>query len=81
MEETLPRHVATYPIDNVYGHLEKYHGIAAHLASERLHTIKADNALPADFDLLFDRTGNVYRSDDRTFIGSLTFGGKRRGEG
>ena len=81
MEETLPEHVATYPIEQVYKHLEKYHGISQHVASTRFHRIKAENSLPADFDLLIDRTGNVYRSDDRTLIGSLTSGGKTDGEG
>jgi hypothetical protein len=81
VEEILPPHVATYPIDHVYKHLEKYHGIATHVASNRLHRIKVENHLPANFDLLFDRTGNVYRSDDRTRIGSLTSGGETEGEG
>ncbi len=81
MEETLPLYVATYPIDHVYTHLEKYHGIATHVASNRLHRIKEAMGLPADFDLLFDITGNVYRFDDRTYLGSLTSGGKTQGEG
>jgi hypothetical protein len=77
VEEPLSKRVATYPIDNVYKHLEKYHGISKHLASDRLHRIKTDNGLPPDFDLLIDRTGNAYRSDDRTYVGSLTSGGKK----
>ena len=81
MEDTLPPHVATYPIDYVYKHLEKYHGIASHVASNRLHRIKEENGLPADFELLFHKTGNVYRADDRTYVGSLTSGGKTGGEG
>jgi hypothetical protein len=81
VEEILPPHVATFPIENVYKHLEKYHGIATHVASNRLHRVKELNRLPADFELLFDRTGNVYRADDRTCIGSLTSGGKTGGEG
>ena len=52
-----------------------------HVASNRLHRIKEENGLPADFDLLFDITGNVFRSDDRTYLGSLTAGGKIEGEG
>ena len=80
MDESLPFHVATYPIDHVYKHLEKYHGITTHASSDRLHKIKEENGLPADFDLRFDITGNVFRSDDRTYLGSLTFGGKIRGE-
>jgi hypothetical protein len=65
----------------VYKHLEKYHGIATHVSSNRLHKIKEESGLPADYALLFDRTGNVFRSDDRTYIGSLTSGGKTGGEG
>ena len=80
MDDTLAPKVATHPIDAVYDHLEKNHGIPVHVASNRLHLIKAENRLPADFDLLFHRTGNVYRSDTREFIGSLTAGGKTRGE-
>jgi hypothetical protein len=80
VEEILPQHVATLPIDRIYKHLEKYHGIPTHVASNRLHKIKDENNLPAEFDLLFDRTGNVYRADDRTHIGSLTSGGKTEGE-
>ncbi len=81
MDESLPSHVATYPIDHVYKHLEKYHGIATHVSSNRLHRIKEENGLAPDFDLLFDITGNVFRSDDRTYIGSLTSGGKTGGAG
>jgi hypothetical protein len=81
VEDVLPPYVSTYPIDHVYRHLEKYHGIATHVASNRLHRIKEENGLPADFDLLFDITGNVFRSDDRMYLGSLTAGGKTEGEG
>jgi hypothetical protein len=65
----------------MYKHLEKYHGIPMHVASNRLHRIKEQNGLPADFDLRFDITGNVVRADDRTYLGSLTAGGKNEGEG
>jgi hypothetical protein len=41
----------------VYKHLEKYHGIATHVSSNRLHRIKEENGLAADFDLLFDYNG------------------------
>jgi hypothetical protein len=81
VDEILPPHVATYPIEHVYKHLEKYHGIAAYVSSSRLHEIKEKNRLPADFELLFDITGNVFRADDRCHIGSLTSGGKTKGEG
>jgi hypothetical protein len=81
VEETLPLHVATHPIEYVYRHLEKYHGVATHIASNRLHRIKEDNGLPANFNLLFHKTGNIYRAGDRTYVGSLTSGGKTEGEG
>lgn len=81
MEDCLPAHVAAYPIEYVYTHLKKHHGIAPHVASSRLHRIKEQNGLPANFELLFHKTGNVYRADDRTYIGSLTSGGKTEGEG
>ena len=81
MEESLPFHVAAYPIEFVYRHLEKFHGIAEHVASNRLHRIKDRHGLPANFQLLFHKTGSDYRADDRVFIGSLTLGGKTRGEG
>jgi hypothetical protein len=81
VEESLPLHVATHQIEYVYKHLEKYHGIAAHVPINRLHRIKGDNGLPANFNLLFHKTGNIYRADDRTYVGSLTFPGKTEGEG
>jgi hypothetical protein len=80
VEEILPQHVSTLPIDRIYKHLKKYHGIPTHVASIRLHKIKDENNLPADFDLLFDRTGKVCRADERTHIDSLTSGGKTGGE-
>jgi hypothetical protein len=80
-DDALPPKVATYPIHAVYKHLEDNHGIARHVARRRLHRIKAEHRLPPDFQLLFHKTGNVYRADDRSFIGSLTLGGKTRGEG
>jgi hypothetical protein len=72
----LPLDVSTFAIEYVYKHLRKYHGISRHVARERLHQIKEKNGLPPDFDLLFHKTGNVYRADDRCLIGSLTLGGK-----
>jgi hypothetical protein len=81
VQEKLPPYVATHPIEYVYKHLEKHHGIATHVASNRLHRIKDQNGLPANFNLLFHRTGNFYRADDRTYVGSLTAGGKTEGEG
>lgn len=81
MSHPLPPHAAAHPIDYVYKHLEKNHGIAQHVASNRLHAIKEACAFPANFDLLFHRTGNVYRKDTREYVGSLTSGGKTAGEG
>jgi hypothetical protein len=79
VQEVLPPHVATHSIDFVYRHLEKYHGIPSHLASDRLHRLKAENGLPANFHLLFHKTGNIYRGDNRMYVGSLTDGGKKSG--
>lgn len=81
MEEALPDHVSTYPIDFVYRHLQEFHGIDENVARNRLHAIKESLRLSANFQLLFHKTGNVDRADDRKFIGSLTQGGKTRGEG
>jgi hypothetical protein len=81
VDETLPLHVATHPIQYVYKHLAKHHGIAEHVASNRLHRIKTGHGLPANFSLLFHKTGNVYRADNRAFLGSLTAGGKMQGDG
>lgn len=65
---------ATRNIEQVYKHLEKYHGISKYLASERLHALKAALGLPADYDLIFDLTGNVYDTVGN-LLGSLTQGG------
>ena len=81
MDDALPLYVGTHPIEFVYKHLEKYHGIAPHVASNRLHRMKDENGLPANFNLLFHKTGNIYRADDRTYLGSLTSGGATEGEG
>jgi hypothetical protein len=77
----LPDHVATYPIDYIYDHLQRNHGIEPPVASNRLHRIKDQNGFPANFELLFHVTGNVYRKDTREYVGSLTQGGKTAGEG
>jgi hypothetical protein len=76
VQEFLPPHVATHTIEFVYSHLETYHGVLPYVASNRLHRIKAENGLPANFNLLFHKTGNVYRADTRMYLGSLTEGGK-----
>jgi hypothetical protein len=81
VEDHLPLHVAVYPVEFVFRHLEKYHGIPEHVSSNRLHRMKEEMGLPANFQLLFHKTGNIYRADDRVYIGSLTLGGKTRGEG
>jgi hypothetical protein len=58
--------------------LETYHGILTHVASNRLHEIKEAHGLPANYKLIFHKTGNVYRADDRSYLGSLTAGGKTK---
>ena len=53
---------------------QKTHGISKELASTRLHEIKAALGLPANYDCVFDLTGNVYLQNGM-WIGSLTQGG------
>lgn len=67
----------TRDVEQVFRHLEKYHGIDRRLASERLHDIKFKNGLPNDMDLIFDMTGNVYSPTRLELLGSLTQGGAK----
>ena len=62
---------------DVFKNLEKNHGISDELASERLHQIKDENHLPADFNLAFGRTGDVYNPVTGEWLGSLTEGGAK----
>lgn len=67
----------TRDVEQVFRHLEKYHGIDRRLASERLHDMKSKNGLPNDVDLIFDMTGNVYSPTTLELLGSLTQGGAK----
>jgi hypothetical protein len=71
-------------VQELYRHLDRYHGIDPIDASECLHEIKAENGYGADDNVAFDRTGNVYAPkgahdpDTREWLGSLTERGARR---
>jgi RHS repeat-associated protein len=55
----------------VYRRLERFHGVNANVASERLHKIKKAAGLRGADNLIFDLTGNVY-DQSGVWIGSLT---------
>jgi hypothetical protein len=60
----------------VFQRLRDYHGIAIHVASERLHRLKARHGLRGNDDVIFDLTGNVYiarqSSPGLEWVGTLT---------
>jgi hypothetical protein len=58
--------------DHVYSHLEKYHGVPRHVASNRLHKIKQRSGLGADDNVFIDQTGNVYHPYTGEYLGTLT---------
>jgi hypothetical protein len=45
---------------NAFKHLETYHGIPAHIASNRLHIIKKASGLKATDNVVIGKTGDVY---------------------
>ena len=55
-----------------FRHLEKYHGVAPNVASNRLHKIKEQANLGAADDVVIGRTGDVYNAKTGERIGSLT---------
>jgi hypothetical protein len=58
--------------ERCFAHLARYHGIARHVASARLHRIKKDVGLgPAD-DVVFGATGDVYIAATCERIGMLS---------
>ena len=61
----------------LYRRLERFHGIGAALASERLHAIKEHFGYRANDNVLFDLTGNIYDPDTLEWLGSLTEGGAK----
>jgi RHS repeat-associated protein len=65
-------------IRDAFSHLQRYHGIDPVTASERLHAIKAAWGLGPAENVLVDRTGGVWHSVTREFLGSLTEGGAKR---
>ena len=77
MRLVLPPNARVFTDANAaFSHLNKYHGIAPELASERLHRIKSKRAPAAD--VLFDRTGGVWDPATRENLGNLTEGGAKR---
>jgi hypothetical protein len=52
--------------------LERYHGLDATIASNRLHKIKAQAGLGATDEVVIGRTGDVYNALTRERLGSLT---------
>jgi hypothetical protein len=60
----------------VFKRLERFHGIDAKTASERLHQIKPQTGHGAADNVGFDLTGNVY-DDLGNWLGSLTEGGAK----
>ncbi len=65
----------TRDVNELFLRLNRFHGITEATASARLHGLKGDLGLPADMDLLFDLTGNVYVPSSFEHLGSLTQGG------
>jgi len=78
-KRTLPPKVATYPMSICYRHLEKYHGISAHIASNRLHKSKEDNGLRLILILLIrSELEMVYRSTIGTYLERLNSVARQR---
>jgi len=46
--------------EEAFKNLAENHGISEELASEKLHAIKGENGLPADFNVTIGKTGDVY---------------------
>lgn len=67
----------TNDVEEIYRRLDMFHGISRTTSSERLHQIKASASLPADFNVCFDLTGNVYDKEGGARLGSLTEGGAK----
>jgi hypothetical protein len=83
MVPKLPRHAKRFPPEpgsaqQVFLHLERFHGIAPALASERLHIIKEKLGYKADDNVIFDFTGNVFDPRTLELLGSMTEGGAKR---
>lgn len=70
----------TTNVDTVFARLERFNGIDRHLASERLHELKAAFGRGGADNVLFDLSGNVYDPQTKEWLGSLTAGGAKRTE-
>jgi hypothetical protein len=78
MDGKLPEHAKTFAsADDLYRHLQHYHGITPEIASERLHLIKQKEGYHAADNVIFDYTGNLFDPATREWIGSLTEGGAK----
>jgi hypothetical protein len=80
--DRLPSNAKRFPatqegVELAFDHLQKYHGIGKHLASERLHSIKSHFGYSGNVNVLIDRTGNVYDPVSLEWLGMLTEGGAK----
>jgi hypothetical protein len=55
-----------------FDHLERFHGLDPHVASNRLHTLKHSGGLGAADDVIIGRTGDVYNAQTGDWLGTLT---------
>jgi hypothetical protein len=55
-----------------FDHLERFHGLDPHVASNRLHTLKQSGGLGAADDVIIGRTGDVYDARTGDWLGTLT---------
>jgi len=68
----LPTNARTADIQEVYRRLQQYQGSSSVVASQRLHEGKQALGIPANANLLFDMTGNVYDPATSELLFSLT---------
>jgi hypothetical protein len=57
--------------ERAFEHLQKYHGVDPHLASEQLHNIKKSAGLKGADDVAIGRTGDVYDAATGAHIGRV----------
>ncbi len=55
-----------------FEHLDDFHGLDPHVASNRLHTIKQQAGLSAADDVIIGRSGDVYEATTGEWLGTLT---------
>lgn len=58
-----------------FDHLEEFHGLDPHVASNRLHAIKQHFGIGAADDVVIGRTGDVYNAQTGDWLGTLTDSG------